>query len=355
MKIVALIPAYNESSTIAQTIQAVMVQTRKADHVVVIPNGCTDNTADIARRYPVTVLELPKLEHRKSEALNTAWTAFCGDADMVVCLDADTVLPAHAFEDWEQELIEDPALAGSSSKFTMLKPGLLSRLQKSEFATWTQTGLDLGYTTVLAGTGCALRGQALQQVADTADNNAPWSYDSAVEDFRLTYEIRKLGYRCHISPTVRAYTDSMADLKSLWHQRMKWSVGTQLDLLDFGFNKLTRRDWGQQAMGLLNIFLKSLWLAVIVGYAVIGEINIVWFWLALPVLFIALDVRRALRIPHRDWKDILIAVSFFPNEGFMWLRAMWTTASWFAVIKQKTTRKQTDLWAKQAQAEGIDK
>jgi len=495
--LVALIPAYNEAGSIAATIEAVLAQTRPADHVIVIPNGCTDDTADIARQYPVTVMELPRLPHKKSEALNIAWLTYAKDADTVICLDADTVLPPNAFADWEHELQADPTLGGSSSKFTMQKPGLLSRLQKAEFATWTATGLRLGHTSVLAGTGCAIRGQALRQVAESnsidpseeswnhpalngkagrikaataprnskekfgsrteshgpkqmgqspkvlsfvtdatilpaststtsnsepsstisktemnaddsgtprkhtanADShlairqktgpesvelakpdtrqsialeepqnkgietlqkcektphvNGPWSYNSAVEDFFLTYQIRKLGYHCHISPTVRAYTDSMTTLKALWAQRMKWSVGTQLDLIDFGFNRLTWRDWAQQAMGLLNITLKLLWVTIIVGYALTGNLQIIWFWLLLPILFIALDIKRALIIPHRDWKDILIAATFFPNEAFMWTRAAWTTASWLTVIKTKITRKNTDLWDSQARAEGI--
>lgn len=352
-KLVALIPAYNEASSIANTIQAVMVQTRKADQVIVIPNGCTDDTAEIARRYPVTVMELPRLEHRKSEALNIAWKAFCEDADVVVCLDADTVLPAHAFEDWEREMTSDPSLGGSSSKFTMQQQGLLPRLQKAEFATWTDTSLRLGRTSVLAGTGCAISGKALAEVASRDDRVGPWCYASATEDFELTYRIRELGFYCQVSPTVRAYTDSMRDIPSLWAQRMKWSVGTVQDLLTFGVNRLTLRDWGQQVMGLLNVFLKLLWLAVIVGYSILGDLQIIWYWLLLPVLFVALEVKRALRIPHRDWKDMAIAISFFPNEIFMWLRAAWTATSWLSVMKQKITRNNTDLWAKQARAERI--
>lgn len=352
-RLVVLIPAYNEASSIGATIQAIMVQERKADQVVVIPNGCTDDTADVARQYPVTVMELPKLKHRKSEALNRAWMEYAQDASYVVCLDADTVLPSNALKDWEIELQDDPALGGSSSKFTMQQKGILPRMQKAEFATWTTTGLKLGKTSVLAGTGCIFNNEALKAVARRDDREAPWSYTSATEDFELTYRIRELGYYCHISPTVRAYTDSMHDLKSLWAQRMKWSVGTQQDLLTFGVNRLTLRDWGQQLMGLLNIFLKTLWLAVIVGYAVLGELTIIWGWLLLPFLFIGLDVKRAMMIPHRDKKDIWLAISFFPNELFMWMRAGWTAWSWIQVFKMKITKKNTDLWAKQAVSEGI--
>ncbi|WP_104117825.1 glycosyltransferase family 2 protein [Arthrobacter sp. B1805] len=351
--LVAFIPAYNEAASIAATIEAALAQTRPADRLVVVPNGCTDDTAAVARRYPVTVMELPKLRHRKSEALNTAWLAYGQDADVVVCLDADTELPPNAFADWEHELAADATLGGSSSKFTMQAPDFLSRLQKAEFATWTDTSLRRGETSVLAGTGCGISGPALRAVAARDDRVGPWSYDSATEDFELTYRIREAGYRCHVSPTVRAYTDSMKDLRSLWQQRMKWQVGTVEDLLRIGVNRLTLRDWGQQAMGMVNAGLKALWVSVILGAVALGMFNLVWYWLLLPVLFIALDVKRALRIPHRDRVDLLIAASFFPNELFMWLRAGWFVRSWVDVLVSKITNRRADRWANQYAAEGV--
>ncbi|MDQ0824648.1 hypothetical protein QFZ60_000821 [Arthrobacter sp. B2I5] len=73
LRLVVLVPAYNEAGSIGDTLDGLMLQSRPADLVVVIPNGCTDDTAREARKYPVTVMELPRLEHRKSEALNRAW------------------------------------------------------------------------------------------------------------------------------------------------------------------------------------------------------------------------------------------------------------------------------------------
>jgi biofilm PGA synthesis N-glycosyltransferase PgaC len=300
----------------------------------------------------VTVLELPALEHRKSEALNRAWHLYGTEADTVVCIDADTVLPSHAFEDWERELTDDPFLGGSSSKFTMQAPDILSRLQKAEFATWTDTSLRRGQTSVLAGTGCAISGQALRVIAAREDREGPWCYTSATEDFELTYRIREAGYYCQVSPTVRAYTDSMKTVRALWGQRLKWQVGTIEDLLTFGVNKLTIRDWGQQAMGLVNAALKGLWVACLVGFSLLGTLNILWFWWLLPFLFIALDVKRALRIPHRDKKDLLLAATFFPNEIYMWLRAAWFTRSWFDVLVSRFTHQKKDRWAAQYAAEG---
>jgi biofilm PGA synthesis N-glycosyltransferase PgaC len=355
LRVVVLVPAYNEARSIGATLDGLMFQSRPADRIVVIPNGCTDTTAWEARKYPVTVMELPRLEHRKSEALNRAWAQYALDADVVVCLDADTVLPAHALGAWEQEFADDAGarLGGSSSKFTMQDPGVLSRLQKAEFSTWTDTALRRGKTSVLAGTGCAINNAALRRIAARDDREGPWVYTSQVEDFELTYRIRELGYICQVSPDVRAYTDSMKSIKALWGQRMKWQVGTVEDLLGLGFNRLTLRDWGQQAMGLLGVFLKLLWIAVIVASLALGVFRFILFWWLVPVLFVALDIKRALRIPHRDWKDIVLAASFFPQEMFMWLRSGWFLASWCAVLKTKITRRRIDRWEAQYTAEEI--
>lgn len=347
-QLVVLIPAHNEAESISETIESVLNQERPADRIVVIPNGCSDSTADIARQYPVTVMELPKLKHRKSEALNLAWKEYAQEAEVVICIDADTVLPSNAFKDWESQMNENSQHGGISSKFTMQAPDLLSRIQKAEFATWTQTALDRGSTTVLAGTGCAIRGEALRRVAQIEDREGPWSYTSATEDFELTYRIRQLGYVCIVSPTVRAYTDSMKTVKSLWGQRMKWQVGTVQDLISFGFNRLTARDWLQQAACLFNTFTKLLLIVFWTLLFTTGMFTFIWFWWLLPVIFVGLDYVRSRSIPHRDWKDTVIAISFFPMEAFMWFRAAWVAVSWWKVI----TRNKKDLWAAQYKSEG---
>ncbi|MCO4272915.1 glycosyltransferase family 2 protein [Pseudarthrobacter sp. HLT3-5] len=356
LRVVVLVPAYNEAGSIGATLDGLMLQSRPADLIVVIPNGCTDSTAWEARKYPVSVMELPRLQHRKSEALNRAWAKYAVDADVVICLDADTVLPPNAVEAWSREFSAETGalLGGSSSKFTMQDPGFLSRLQKAEFATWTDTALRRGRTSVLAGTGCAINNAVLRQIAARGDREGPWVYTSEVEDFELTYRIRELGFVCQVSPDVRAYTDSMKTVKALWGQRMKWQVGTVEDLLDLGINRLTLRDWGQQAMGLLGVFLKLLWIAVIALSLSLGVFRVVLFWWLVPILFVALDIKRALRIPHRDWKDVLMAATFFPQELFMWLRSGWFLASWCAVLTAKITRRRIDRWEAQYTAEEIN-
>src|SRR4029453_5248096 len=55
LRVVVLVPAYNEAEAIEATLDGIMHQTRMPDLVVVIPNGCKDDTARGARKYPARV------------------------------------------------------------------------------------------------------------------------------------------------------------------------------------------------------------------------------------------------------------------------------------------------------------
>lgn len=64
-----VIPAHDEERTIGRLLDALCATPGRLE-VVVACNGCTDRTAEVARRYPVTVLDLP--EPSKTLALRAA-------------------------------------------------------------------------------------------------------------------------------------------------------------------------------------------------------------------------------------------------------------------------------------------
>jgi biofilm PGA synthesis N-glycosyltransferase PgaC len=67
-----LVPAYNEASTIADTIRSIQDQIVPADEILVIDDCSSDNTADIARSLGVTVMQPPKNTGSKAGAQNFA-------------------------------------------------------------------------------------------------------------------------------------------------------------------------------------------------------------------------------------------------------------------------------------------
>ncbi len=355
MKVTALVPAYNEAKDIGATIEALLAQTVPVD-IVVLPNGCTDNTAEIARSYPVHVMEFPRLEHKKSQAMNHGWWEFCEDSDLVITVDADTVLTPTAVAEWVAEFEANPNLAGSCARFTMHQDGkLLTRLQRMDFAMGIDISLRRGWTCVLAGAGSCFRNSVLTTLAERNDREGPWCYASAVEDFEVTYRARQLGYDCSVSPKVRAYTGAMATWSALRAQRRKWLTGTIEDLISFGLNKQTKVMWAQQAVGwvsflILMLFAALMTVTILSGTWHYSAIGIV-FSFVVPALILIKNVKHSLRIPHRDKWDVALACSIVTYEVFSWIRTYWFLTAWGTVIRSKLTRKRRDLWELQYLAE----
>lgn len=374
--IAVLIAAHNEEASIAATLASVMSQQRRADRIIVAADNCSDRTVDLARGFPVTVFETDRNRAKKPGALNQAWRQYCADADLVVCIDADTVLDQNALLDWEAEFLSDRNLGGCSAKFTMRVTDdlswhqkLLVRIQRAEFAKWTDLALKRGRrTNVLAGTACCIRNDTLRDIAAWRLANhstaiaTPWLETSVVEDFELTYRMRQMGWQTRVSATVRAYTDAMTDVRSLWAQRMKWQVGTVSDLLEFGYNDLTRFDWWQQAQGLVAVTVRFLWIALLVAAAIFGRLELRPLWLLPPVLFLMNDVRQSFRIPHCQPADVVVAALLLPQECFAVMRAGWFLASWAEVVGARlrgslgsalrlAPAKPRDRWSLQFRAE----
>ena len=90
-----IIPAHNESSVIARTLSAITegAVARELD-VIVVCNGCTDDTADVARAFRPRVRVIETSIARKTHALNLGEDAAQGfpriyaDADIILPLDA---------------------------------------------------------------------------------------------------------------------------------------------------------------------------------------------------------------------------------------------------------------------------
>ena len=90
-----VVPAHNESASIASTIESVLSQDRTPDELVVVCDNCTDDTAEIARRYPVRVVETVGNTERKAGALNQQLALLLPSLDaedVVMVMDADSTI-----------------------------------------------------------------------------------------------------------------------------------------------------------------------------------------------------------------------------------------------------------------------
>jgi poly-beta-1,6-N-acetyl-D-glucosamine synthase len=349
--IVAIVPAHNEEEHIAHAIESLLAQTRALDDIVVVSDNSQDATVEITRGYPVTMLETAGNTHRKSGALNMAWHQYGELADIIVCIDGDTALPPHAVADWEHEFAASVDLGGSSSQPVMTGYGLLPRIQRAEFAKSATISLYRGAAHVISGTGCAFRGEALREISRLPGQDGPWTYESVVEDYYLTYRLRELGWSCVTSPTVWCWTGSMPTLKALWHQRIKWQLGTINDLVRFGVNRLTWLEWLHQVWALACIVFWTLWLTLDISEAVVGRLRPDWTWVLFPAGFSVVELLHAWRIRGRDWKDLVLAGSLVNIYVYTFLCMGWVAACWWKFVRGASK----DLWEAQYAAEAIVK
>jgi glycosyltransferase involved in cell wall biosynthesis len=104
-----IIPAHNEATVIGQTLTALLRQVGEADEVIVVCNGCSDDTAGVARRFAPRVTVLETDVPSKTNALNL------GDRHARsfprIYLDADIRLGNGALEKMVRALADGPWLA----------------------------------------------------------------------------------------------------------------------------------------------------------------------------------------------------------------------------------------------------
>jgi glycosyltransferase involved in cell wall biosynthesis len=101
-----VIPAFNAAGTLAQTIESVLAQTHQPTEVVVIDDGSTDASAEVAERFPSPVTCVRTPNAGVSRARNTGIERAAGE--YVAFLDADDL--------WRPEKLERQLEALAANK-----------------------------------------------------------------------------------------------------------------------------------------------------------------------------------------------------------------------------------------------
>ncbi len=223
--ITILVAAYNEATTIAETLQSINRQHYPgAFEVMVIDDGSTDTTADIvaAMRLPwLTLMRQPR-NAGKSAALNRGLAA--ARHHLIVTLDADSVLYGDALKSLVERFAADPmttrAVAGTM-------------LVHNSRATWVTKMQEWDY---FHGIAAIKRIQSLYQgtlVAQgafslydrqTLRDVGGWD-DCVGEDIVLTWAILGAGWRIGHAEDAVCFTNVPERLPQFMRQRQRWARG----------------------------------------------------------------------------------------------------------------------------------
>ncbi len=218
-----LIPAYNEERVLAGTVHSVLTSDYPDLRVMVIDDGSSDGTVQVARALAAEDPRLELLEQPrnggKAAALNAGLAR--SETPVTASLDADTVLAADSLR-----RLARPIAAGADACSSNLevgnKRGLLTRWQSVEYVLGLnltrRAQASLGCITTIPGAAAAFRTEALRAVGG-------WSGDTRTEDTDLTLALLQAGRRVVYEPRARALTEAPESLAGLLRQRTRWMHG----------------------------------------------------------------------------------------------------------------------------------
>lgn len=309
MKLLAIVPAYNEEAGIHDTLTSLLSQTRKPDTVVVVANNCSDRTVEIARTFPVRVINMTRNPDKKSGAMNMAWSWYSHDHDLVFTMDGDTTLEPDTLEMLEKDLLSSDDIGAVTARYWAKESkGLARRLQRLEYARFDDNReLREWKVQVASGAAVMYRQTALLSVCDLHERAMPWDTSSLIEDYAMTLDIKTVGMRAMASADAHVYTDTPATFRELWAQRLRWGRGGVDEVRKRGWTRATRRDIGSYGLFGLSTFMRILFL-VYIAFMIAASTPYQFALIGLvPMILMYLDrVTSVSRLADKTWPDRLL-------------------------------------------------
>jgi biofilm PGA synthesis N-glycosyltransferase PgaC len=344
LRVVALVPAHNEQDIIKDTIESLMSQTRPLEYALIIADNCTDNTVKIVKRYQkkygsdrLRLMKTVGNTHKKAGALNQGFLTLKGKRlAFVFGMDADTILHPGIIEAGVKQFEQEPQTAGICSAYRTLPLNedatrwqrYLWRLQNIEFGLANAWRVENQKSArVLPGVSVIFRTKALRDVLRQHNDGTVWATDSLVEDYRLTLEIKDLGWEVKSCLDMISWSDVPLKLRGkggLFDQRQRWYSGTVDELRIRGLQRHSRYEIFTISLLSFNLLMQLLLYAT---YGIIasthGGIHWISPFLILPVAAAALQFHRWVRYAdQRDKWQALMTITLIPNELYAIFREL---------------------------------
>ncbi len=334
-RVIALVPAHNEAAIIGSTIDSLMSQTYPFAYVLIIADNCTDSTVRVVKRYQrkygpdkLRLMVTVDNKYKKSGALNQGFKAVRANRpDFIFGMDADTILDEYIIEGGIKQFMQEPRTAGICSSYRTLPlkkdatrwERFLWRLQNIEFGLANAWRVEnYKNARVLPGVSVMFRTKALRDVYKLHKGTV-WATDSLVEDYRLTLELKDLGWDVKSSLDMVSWSDvplSILGKGGLFDQRQRWYSGTVDELRRRGLKKHSRYELFTVALLAINLLMRIL-LIVAYGTIILAGSNVQWvsYFLAIPVAAALLQFYRWIK--YTDQRDIwqgIMTLTLLPNE-----------------------------------------
>jgi cellulose synthase/poly-beta-1,6-N-acetylglucosamine synthase-like glycosyltransferase len=327
-RIIAVVPAYNEAAAIADTIRSLRAQTRPPEWIVVVPNNCSDATAEVAAAAGAYVIPYPGSNpDKKAGAINHALQQlepYLSDPwnYAVLVMDADTTLSPRFIEIAADHLTASVGGVGGTFAGRACS-STLGFLQRMEYHRYGQVAKRMGGRAfVLTGTGTLFSYQALLDVREQRSRgvllpagDSFYDTHSLTEDNELTFALQACGYAVLSPQGMHATTDVMETVAKLIGQRERWYLGALRNIAQYGRTMplhMRWTYWRQQAGLFLSALIAALYLLVLaVSLVAFHTVDFRWYWTIPSVLLL---VERVWSVWGMGWRARIYAALFLPEQ-----------------------------------------
>lgn len=222
-KVSIIVPAFNEELNAVRTVDS-LLNSRYADfEIVFVDDGSKDTTFETVKAAFETnnkVKVLTKPNGGKASALNFGIQH--SDGEILVCIDADTVLPPDAVGLLIPYFVDENVGAVAGNVRVGNKLNALTNWQSIEYTTsqnFDRRAFEaLNAILVVPGAIGAFRKEALLMTQG-------FTTDTLAEDCDLTLRILRCGYKIKTCNDALALTEAPESLNMFMKQRIRWSYG----------------------------------------------------------------------------------------------------------------------------------
>ncbi|MBA3271537.1 MAG: glycosyltransferase family 2 protein [Acidobacteria bacterium] len=218
--VTVLVPAYNEAASIGDTIESLLAQSLAPAEIIVIDDCSTDNTADVARAYGVTVLCPPANTGSKAGAQNYALAHV--STEFALALDGDTTVAPDAIEKLFAVMKDSDLAAACGFVVPRYVRTVWERGRYVEYllAFSFYKPIQDYYSKPLISSGCfsIYRTEVLRQ-------HGGWQTRTMAEDMDLTWTMYQAGQRVRFVPEAVCYPIEPHNFHFMSKQLRRWSHG----------------------------------------------------------------------------------------------------------------------------------
>lgn len=216
LMVTVAIPCYNTSNYLGNLLDSLSHKTELIDEILVINDGSTDATRQIALGYEVRLID-----HNENRGLACARNTALRNAkgDVIVYLDADTLPHPKSLERIVSEYSNPDTMAvGGQELFT--PSSSKANLWRNLFWRQTHGQKRIDDVWMLMGLCCSYRKNVLMALGGFDE-----TYKTNGEDVDMGIRLRKAGYRQVYVPQIGVYhmrSDSLKSLISLAYRHSYW-------------------------------------------------------------------------------------------------------------------------------------